>query len=38
MQFPREKVIEAHSTEIALHKEGEKITWQLPPTSLQAGV
>ncbi|QFP97381.1 hypothetical protein SEA_ICHABODCRANE_65 [Streptomyces phage IchabodCrane] len=38
MLFPRDRVIEVPSTEIALHKEGEKITWQLPPTSLQAGV
>jgi hypothetical protein len=36
--FPREAVIEASPEELALHKEGENITWQLPPTSLQAGV
>jgi hypothetical protein len=35
--FPREAVIEASPEEIALHKEGENITWQLPPTSLRAG-
>lgn len=37
MLFPREAMIEASPDEIALHKEGENITWQLPPTSLQAG-
>jgi hypothetical protein len=37
MLFPRDKVIEVSPQEIALHKEGENITWQLPPTSLQAG-
>ncbi|QGH78256.1 hypothetical protein SEA_TRIBUTE_64 [Streptomyces phage Tribute] len=37
MLFPRDKVIEVSPEEIALHKEGENITWQLPPTSLQAG-
>jgi len=37
MLFPRDKIIEVSPEEIALHKEGENITWQLPPTSLQAG-
>lgn len=37
MLFPRDRVIEVSPEEIALHKEGENITWQLPPTSLQAG-
>lgn len=37
MLFPRDKIIEASPEEIALHKEGENITWQLPPTSLRAG-
>jgi hypothetical protein len=37
MLFPRDRVIEVSPSEIALHKEGENITWQLPPTSLQAG-
>jgi hypothetical protein len=35
--FPRDKIIEVSAEEIKLHKEGEKITWQQPPTSLQAG-
>ncbi|AXH67420.1 hypothetical protein SEA_WOFFORD_67 [Streptomyces phage Wofford] len=37
MLFPRDNMIEVSPEELALHKEGEKITWQLPPTSLQAG-
>ncbi len=37
MLFPREAMIEASPDELALHKEGENITWQLPPTSLHAG-
>jgi hypothetical protein len=37
MLFPRDKIVEVSPDEIALHKEGEKITWQLPPTSLRAG-
>jgi hypothetical protein len=38
MLFPRDKVIEVSHQEAELHKEGENITWQLPPTSLRAGV
>lgn len=38
MLFPRDRVVEVSPEEIALHKEGENINWQLPPTSLQAGV
>ena len=37
MLFPRDKIIQVSPQEVALHKEGENITWQLPPTSLQAG-
>lgn len=37
MLFPRDKIVEASPEEIALHKEGEIINWQRPPTSLQAG-
>lgn len=38
MLFPRDKIIEVSHEEAILHQEGENITWQLPPTSLQAGV
>lgn len=35
--FPRDKIIEVSHVEASLHKEGENITWQPHPTSLQAG-
>lgn len=37
MLFPRDKMIEVSHEEAELHKEGESINWQLPPTSLRAG-
>lgn len=35
--FPRDKIMEVSHVEASLHKEGDKITWQQHPTSLQVG-